>query len=92
MPQVGDPGAEEHFEGVALTRCKDAVTEDDEATAEHLVDELKKLANKMGRLLRVCTFCKLQTLLQVVVLGLRLTKTQICHYSATPTKLKLSQS
>ena len=36
LPQVGDPGAEEHFEGVALTRCKDAVTEDDEATAEHL--------------------------------------------------------
>ena len=60
LPQVGDPGAEEHFEGVALTRCKDAVTEDDEATAEHLVDELKKLANKMGRLLaclRLTTTC-----------------------------------
>ena len=49
--QVGDPGAEEYFQGVALTRCKGTVTPDDEATAEHLVDELKKLATKMGRLL-----------------------------------------
>ena len=37
---VGDPGAEEHFQGVALTRCKGTVTPEDEATAEHLVDEL----------------------------------------------------
>ena len=36
--QVGDPGAEEHFQGVALTRCKDTVTPEDEATAEHLVE------------------------------------------------------
>ena len=58
--QVGDPGAEEHFQGVALTRCKDTVTPEDEATAEHLVDELKKLATKMGRLLeclRLTTTC-----------------------------------
>ena len=48
---VGDPGAEEYFQGVALTRCKGTVTPEDEATAEHLVDELKKLATKMGRLL-----------------------------------------
>ena len=49
LPQVGDPGAEEHFEGVALTRCKDAVTEDDEATAEHLVDELNVDKGSVGR-------------------------------------------
>ena len=49
--QVGDPRAEEYFQGVALTRCKGTVTPEDEATAEHLVDELKKLATKMGRLL-----------------------------------------
>ena len=36
---------------MALTRCKGTVTPEDEATAEHLVDELKKLATKMGRLL-----------------------------------------
>ena len=57
---VGDPGAEEYFQGVALTRCKGTVTPEDEATAEHLVDELKKLATKMGRLLaclRLTTTC-----------------------------------
>ena len=57
---VGDPRAEEYFQGVALTRCKGTVTPEDEATAEHLVDELKKLATKMGRLLaclRLTTTC-----------------------------------
>ena len=57
---VGDPGAEKYFQGVALTRCKGTVTPEDEATAEHLVDELKKLATKMGRLLaclRLTTTC-----------------------------------
>ena len=48
---VGDPGAEEHFQGVALTRCKGTVTPEDEATAIHLGNEIKKLATKMGRLL-----------------------------------------
>ena len=43
--QVGDPRAE-YFQGVALTRCKGTVTPEDEATAEHLVDELKKLRKK----------------------------------------------
>ena len=57
---VGGPRAEEYFQGVALTRCKGTVTPEDEATAEHLVDELKKLATKMGRLLaclRLTTTC-----------------------------------
>ena len=41
MPQVGDPGAEEYFQGVALTRGKTLMREDD-ATADHLVNGLKK--------------------------------------------------
>jgi len=41
---VGDPGAEMHFQGVALTRGNDTVTPEDEATAIHLVNEIKKLA------------------------------------------------
>jgi hypothetical protein len=57
---VGDPGAEVHFQGVALTRGNDTVTPEDEATAIHLVNEIKKLATKMGRLLaclRLTTTC-----------------------------------
>ena len=57
---MGDPGAEVHFQGVALTRGNDTVTPEDEATAIHLVNEIKKLATKMGRLLaclRLTTTC-----------------------------------
>ena len=37
---MGDPGAEVHFQGVALTRGNDTVTPEDEATAIHLVNEI----------------------------------------------------